>query len=349
MAVVLIVDDNADNRQLLTDIAESMKLETLQAANGGEAIQLAHEKLPDLIILDVNMPGMSGFEVCALLKGNPRTGNIPVIMLTAMTDVDHKVEGLRLGADDYVAKPFNPRELMERMRTRLRSKSNTDELLQTQQMIRDTFERYVSRSVVEQLLRDPEQVKLGGTLGEITVMFSDLENFTSISEQSEPNKLLLVLNAYHTMVVETIQECGGTVDKFIGDGVMALYNTPLVQSDHALRAVRTAMLILERMPAFQQQFEPLYHTKINFGIHTGQAVVGNVGAPNLMNYTAVGDTVNLAARLQSIAAHGQILISSATQAYVAAHVQTQSMGSMKIRGRREEVVAYEVISAPTQP
>jgi len=339
---VLIVDDNADNRQLLSDIAESMHLIAIEAAGGGEALRIAQEQQPDLIILDVNMPGMSGFEVVALLKSNERTAKIPVIMLTAMTDIEHRVQGLQLGADDYVAKPFNPRELMERMRVRLRSKSETDELILTKQMIRDTFERYVSPAVVEQLLREPGLVKLGGTVRAITVMFSDLENFTSISEQSEPNILLMVLNAYHTMVVQTIQENGGTVDKFIGDGVMALYNVPLTQPDHALRAVRTALMIQQRLTTFQTQFEPLYHMKINFGIHTGSAVVGNVGAPSMMNFTAVGDTVNLAARLQGLSSAGQILISQATQEALAGTIPTRLIGSTKVRGRREEVIMHEV-------
>jgi class 3 adenylate cyclase len=339
---VLIVDDNADNRQLLSDIAESMQLTPIEASAGGEALSIAQEKLPDLIILDVNMPGMSGFEVVALLKSNDRTAKIPVIMLTAMTDVEHRVQGLQLGADDYVAKPFNPRELMERMRTRLRSKSATDELILTQQMIRDTFERYVSPAVVEQLLREPGEVKLGGTMREITVLFADLENFTSISELSEPNRLLMVLNAYHTMIVQTIQEYGGTVDKFIGDGVMALYNVPLTQSDHALRAVNTALVIQSRLASFQTQFEPMYHLKINFGIHSGTAVVGNVGAPSMMNFTAVGDTVNVAARLQGMSSGGQILISEVTQQALRGGIRATLIGSMKVKGRREEVVTYEV-------
>jgi class 3 adenylate cyclase len=341
--VVLIVDDNADNRQLLADISDSMNLDVLQASNGAEALTMAQTQLPDLILLDVSMPGMSGFEVCGLLKSSERTMKIPVIMLTALSDVENRVQGLKLGADDYVAKPFNPRELMERMRVRLRSKSETDELRHVQQMIRDTFERFVSPAVVEQLLRDPTQVQLGGKLQEITVLFTDLENFTSISEQVDPQILLTVLNSYHTMVVQTIQEWGGTVDKFTGDGVMALYNTPLPQVDHVLRAVKTTLAIRDKLSAFQQQFEPTYHMKINFGIHTGMAVIGNVGAPSLMNFSAVGDTVNLAARLQGLATNGQILISSAAYEQVKNQVQTQLIGSTKVRGRREEVVTYEVI------
>ncbi len=345
MSRVLIVDDNSDNRQLLSDISDAMGLEILQAANGIDALQLAQSQLPDLILLDVSMPGMNGFEVCSLLKSNERTAQIPVILLTALNDVENRVQGLKLGADDYVAKPFNPRELIERMRVRLRSKTETDELRHVQQMIRDTFGRYVSPSVVEQLLRDPSHVQLGGKLQQITVMFSDLENFTSMSEQAEPNVLLTILNAYHTMVVQIIQECGGTVDKFIGDGVMALYNTPLEQPDHALRAVRTAMLIRARMPEFQSQFDPSFRTKINFGIHTGTAVVGNVGAPDLMNFTAVGDTVNIAARLQGLSTNGKILISSATYEAIQQEFETQLIGSQKVKGRRGEIVAYEVIGS----
>lgn len=342
MPVVLIVDDNADNRQLLADISDSMSLDVLEASNGIEAIDIAQTHLPDLVLLDVSMPGMNGFEVCEILKTTDRTMKIPVIMLTALSDVENRVQGLKRGADDYVAKPFNPRELMERMRVRLRTKSETDELRHVQQMIRDTFERYVSPVVVEQLLRDPLQVQLGGKLQEVTVLFTDLENFTSVSEQVEPDVLLKILNLYHTMVVETVQSWDGTVDKFMGDGVMALYNTPLPQEDHALRAVKTALAIRDRLPEFYQQFEPAYHMKINFGIHTGLAVVGNVGAPNLMSYTAVGDTVNLAARLQGLCSNGQILISSSTYDQIKESVETELIGSMKIRGRREEVITYQV-------
>ncbi|NDJ59856.1 MAG: response regulator [Chloroflexi bacterium] len=340
---VLIADDNSNSRQLLTDIVDSMGLEVVSAANGPEAVQQAQSAAPDLLILDVNMPGMSGFEVCAKLKSDPETSQIPILMLTALGDVENRVQGLKLGADDYLTKPFNPRELIERVKTRLRFKVETDELRNMQRVIRDTFERYVSASVVEQLLQDPTQVQLGGKLQEVTVMFIDLEGFTSMAERTDPERLLAILNQYHTMVVGMVREHGGTIDKFIGDGVMALYNTPLEQSDHALMAVRTALNIHERLAAFHEQFEPRYRLKYNFGIHTGMAVVGNVGAPDIMNFTAVGDTVNLAARLESTSANGQILISSATLDCLGDVVRTNPLGSLKMKGRAEEVTAYEVI------
>jgi class 3 adenylate cyclase len=315
----------------------------LEAANGIDALKLAQSRLPDLILLDVTMPGMSGFDVCARLKSDEQTQGIPVVMLTALSDVDHRVQGLKLGADDYLSKPFNPRELEERVRTRLRSKVETDELRSMQATIRTTFERFVSPSVVEQLLRDPAQVQLGGKLQTVTVLFADLEGFTSISEYTEPVKLLTILNLYHTMMVSMIREHGGTVDKFMGDGVMALYNTPLEQPDHARRAVMTAQHIRWVLGEFHRQFESEYQMQVNFGIHTGLAVVGNVGAPDMMNYTALGDTVNLAARLQGLSSGGQILISNATYDHLRDEVLTRAIGEMKVKGRMESVMTYEVL------
>lgn len=343
--LVLVADDINDSRQLLMDIVTSMGVACVQASNGPEALALAREHLPDLMLLDVNMPGMTGFQVMEALKADPETAQIPVLMLTALADIDSRVKGLSLGADDYLTKPYSPRELMERVRTRLRSKQESDGLRAMQQEIRRTFERFVSPAVVEQLLQDPGRVQLGGRLQEVTVMFIDLEGFTSISEWAEPEQLLQVLNTYHTMVVDVIREHGGTVDKFMGDGVMALYNTPLEQPDHAARAVQTALSISAQLPSFNLQFPEAYRMRFNVGIHTGMAVVGNVGAPEMMNYTAVGDTVNLAARLESAGAGGQILISGATCAQLHGVVPVRALGELKVKGRAESVTTYEVLAA----
>ncbi|MBL8157095.1 MAG: response regulator, partial [Anaerolineae bacterium] len=293
---ILVAEDNPNSRQLVKDILESVGYEALLAVDGPSAVAIAQAEIPDLMILDVNMPGMSGFEVCEIVKRDPKLAHIPVLILSAQTDIDSRVAGLGLGADDYVAKPFSPRELAARIDARLRTKSEADNLRNTREMIRKTFERYVAPSVVEQLLQDPSRIKLGGQLQDVTVLFSDLEGFTGVSEHADPERLLTVLNAYHELVVKIIQDHGGTVDKFIGDGVMALYNTPLPQEDHALRAVTTALQIQEQLESFSQQFEPQYRLKINFGINSGRAVVGNVGTHHLMDFTAVGDTVNLASR-----------------------------------------------------
>lgn len=343
MMKVLVCDDNTDSRQLIMDVIRSLGVEPVPASDGYQALSIVASQPVDLIILDVMMPGMSGFEVVESLKANEATVKIPILMLTAVSDLDNRVKGLKLGADDYLAKPFASRELLERVRTRLRVKTETDELRKQQQEIRSTFSRYVSSSVVEQLLHDPTQVKLGGRLQEVTVLFTDLQGFTTLSENTEPERLLSILNTYHTMMVRLIQGMGGTVDKFMGDGLMALYNTPLMQDDHALRAVQTALNIRELLPKFHEQFDPVHQMSINFGVHTGMAVVGNVGAPDLMNFTAVGDTVNLAARLQQMSSGGQILISGVTYARLSDRVDARMIGELNVKGRRESVVTYEVI------
>ncbi len=340
--IILVVDDNVDNRQLLKDIVTSMGHTAVPATDGEETLKLTHELMPDLIILDVNMPGMNGFEVLNHLKNDPKTRHIPVLMLTALNAAEHRVQGLEIGADDYLTKPFNPRELMERIKTRLRQKEQTDSLLNQQQAIRVTFERFVAPAVVEQLLRDPGKIALGGKLQEITVLFADLEGFTQMAEHTEPEKLLGILNRYHTLMANIVRDQGGTIDKFVGDGLMAIYNTPLEQPDHATRAVRTALNIRAGLEAFYLELEPEFRVQVNFGIHSGSAVVGNVGSPDLMNFTAIGDTVNLASRLQAMCSGGRILISEATYTRMNGAIISQNMGLMTVKGRGTPVLTYEV-------
>jgi len=340
---ILAVDDKADNIELIYDIVSALGHDVEKAYDGMQALAAVQVDLPDLILLDVNMPGMSGFEVVALLKANERTAQIPIIMITALSDIDNRVEGLGLGADDYLAKPFNARELAARVEARLRAKTETDNLRSTQEIIRQTFERFVSPSVVQQLLKDPSSVRLGGKLQELTVFFADMENFTTISEHADPERLLTALNLYHELIVEVVQANFGTIDKFIGDAVMALYNTPLDLPDHSIQAVRTAYQISKTLPEFHRQFEPKFRMNINFGIHTGMAIVGNVGAPQLMDFTAVGDTVNVAARLQGLSDGGQILISEATYELVKTCVKVRPLGQVNFKGRTVPVSTYEVL------
>lgn len=344
MKRILAVDDNPDNIQLIVDIVEDLGHNVMKAYDGYQALDAVQQVLPDLILLDVNMPGMSGFEVLAQLKANDDTKQIPVIMLTALAGIDHRVEGLGLGAEDYLVKPFSPLELIARIQARLRAKAHTDTLREMQEIIRKTFERYVSSSVVNQLLQDPTSIQLGGKLQTVTVFFADIQGFTATSERTNPETILAILNKYHEVIVEIVQQTGGTIDKFIGDAVMALFNTPLEQSDHPLRAVRAACRIRDALPSFHEHLPPEFQLQINFGIHTGPAVVGNVGAPQIMDFTAVGDTVNVAARLQDLSDGGQILISDATYQHVHQFIRANPMGAKTFKGRTEAVMTYEVLT-----
>jgi adenylate cyclase len=340
---VLVAEDNPEMRQLARDILNTMGLEVITAYDGPNALITAQTQQPDLVVLDIDMPGMNGFDVCAELKSNSTTAQIPVLMLTAQSDVEHRVHGLQVGADDYLSKPYSPRELIARVETRLRAKSASDDLREKQQILRKTFERYVHSSVVEQMLLNPTQVKLGGRLQEVTVLFADLEGFTALSERIDPEELLSVLNQYHNLIVSLILQHNGTIDKFLGDGVMALFNTPLPQDDHALYAVQTAVMMREALADFHMELEPAYRMGINCGIHTGMAVVGNVGTDQIMDFTAVGDAVNLASRLQGISHSNQILISHATYEQVKDFVSVHPIGAIHVKNRVEAVMTYEVL------
>jgi class 3 adenylate cyclase len=339
---ILVVDDNPDNLELVSDILSITKHELIMARDGLSALEKAEAIIPDLILLDVNMPNMNGFEVLERLKAQPSLADIPVIMLTAMGDVDSRVRGLGMGADDYLPKPFSPRELLARVDRSLRAKTTTDELRVQEQRVRNTFERFVAPSIVEQLLQNPSANRLGGDLQTVTVMFADLEGFTSLSERTDPETLLQLLNNYHSFLVRIISRYDGTVDKFIGDGVMVLYNTPRPQEDHIARAVKSALHIQDEIFWFHEKLAPQHRLKINFGIHSGLAVVGNVGTDHLMNRTAVGDTVNIASRLQSIADRGRILVSELVYLETERFVFGRSRGPLYVKGRSEPVLTYEI-------
>jgi len=340
---ILVADDHDLSRQMVADVIGTMGHEVVLAEDGPSALLSARVQMPDLLVLDVEMPGLTGFEVCRLLRAEEATAKIPIIMLTALTAAEDRVYGLDIGADDYLTKPFNPRELIARIEKRLRAKSESDELRGRQATIRRTFERFVSPRVVDKLLQDPSLVKLGGELQEVTVMFADLEGFTRMSERMHPGKLLSILNEYHQLVVDVVQRHHGTVNKFMGDGVMVLYNTPLPESDHALQAVATALDVRKSLPEFHQRFQPEHRLGINFGIHTGAAVVGNVGTARFMDFTAVGDTVNLAARLCELAERSQILISNSTYTQLSARADVRVVGPLQVKGRRDPVMTCEVL------
>lgn len=346
---ILVVDDTYENIILVRDVLEVAKYHVIEAKNGFEAIEIATAQLPDLILLDVNMPAMDGFEVCKILKNDDATRNIPVIMLTAQSDVDSRVEGIQVGADDYMVKPYSPRELLARVERSLRSKAISDdmratqaELRQQQRIIKQTFSRFVASSIVDELLKDPTRIKLGGQLQAVTVLFADLQGFTTLSEHTEPEQLLQLLNNYHTFMVNIVLKYGGTIDKFLGDGLMALYNTPIQQDDHIARAVKTALHIQDELYWFSQELPEKLRTKVNFGIHTGNAIVGNVGSENLMDFTAVGDTVNIASRLQDVATDGTIYVSAPVFEATQDFIFGRTRGLIPVKGRKGSIDSYQI-------
>ncbi len=340
---ILIAEDNVDSRELLSDILMSLGHEIVVSYDGVNALEMVEQEgLPDLFILDLDMPRKNGFEVVEALKSDPTSASVPIIMLTARGDLESRVQGLALGADDYLAKPFSPRELIARVNTRLRAKAETDDLRAQREIIQRTFSRYVAKEIIDTMLDNPAAIQLGGQLRPVTVFFADLEGFTSISEYEDHVRMLNILNQYHGFIVGLIKSNGGTIDKFLGDGVMALFNAPIDLDDHVFRAVKTALEIKQGLAAFHKTMLPQYQLKVNVGIHTGQAVVGNVGASDIMDYTAVGDAVNLAARLQALSHGNEITISEAVYQRVQDRILAETIGERQIKGREEGVTVFRV-------
>ena len=214
---------------------------------------------------------------------------------------------------------------------------------QEKEMIRERFEMYVAPSVVQRILSDPDAVRLGGVRQPITVLFADLHGFSALSERMAPEDLVVVLNRYISIIAQTIMAHEGTIDKFLGDGVMAFFNAPLPQPDHALRAAATALHLQDEIAKFHRRLTPDQQMKLRIGISTGEAVVGNVGTSRALNYTAIGSAVNLARRLQENAEPGQILISEGTLHMIYDRAEVRSLGPMPMRGQQREEHIFELL------
>lgn len=211
------------------------------------------------------------------------------------------------------------------------------------QMIRNVFERYVTPTVVDQLLSSPQMVQLGGARQRVTVLFADIRGFTSLAGQLPPELLFETLNHHLSLGAEAVLNYEGTLDKFMGDSIMAVFNAPLPQPDHAWRAIRAAVEMQHRIVAYSTTRPLQLRLQFGVGITTGEAVVGNIGTVELMNYTAIGQSVNLARRLQEAAKGGQILIDQPTYEAIAVNVKARALGTQDIKGFSAQVPVYEVI------
>jgi adenylate cyclase len=215
--------------------------------------------------------------------------------------------------------------------------------------IRQTFGRVVAPRVRDRLLSDPSHLRVEGVRQPLTVLFADLSSFTPFSERTQPEKLLPVLNAYLSLAAQVVLEQEGTLDKFVGDAVMAFWNAPDEQPDHTLRAVRAALGIQRAAAAHRVRLSPEHHLHYKVSISCGDTMVGNVGSEGLFNYTAIGNTVNLAQRLESIAAPGQILISEAVYLVMQDRIVVRRLADTKVKGMEQPVAVYELLGMkPTE-
>jgi adenylate cyclase len=362
---IVLADDNDAFREVTAQLLERAGYRVVTAGDGREALLAVKEHKPDLVLLDIMMPQVNGMD--ALRQVREEDPLVGIVMVTAFGSEKIAVDALTAGADDYLIKPLDYKEAfirlervlerchLRRERRRLREElaaaheelqaryteleASYGRIRELEEKTRELFERYLPSQVARYLIDDPSRANLGGERREVTILFADLRGFTALAERMSPEHLIEVVNGYLSLATESIFANGGVLDKFMGDAVMALYNSPLDQPDHALRAVKTAFALRESLDRRQQ--EPVLH--FGFGINTGEAVVGNVGSEALMNYTAIGDTVNVAFRLQEQAKEQQILLSRATYEQVKDSVEAKPLGWMRIKRRAEEAEVYEAV------
>jgi adenylate cyclase len=342
---VLIADDDWLNRDLLKAYLDTSGCEVITAADGHTALELALEKPPDLALVDVQMPRMDGLALCRALKSNPATQFIPVVIVTALDSDDEKVRAIDAGADDFVTKPYSSIALLARVRSLLRIKNLHDELESRNRLRRQVLDRFLVEDVTDVILTDPERyLKLGGDIRPVTVLFADIRGFTRFTEQHTAEQVIETLNHIFKSLSQVVFKHRGTFDKYLGDGFMAFYGAPIAGDDDAKRAVDTAIEMQQLFRKLREEAgEELTGLGLGIGLHSGEAVVGNIGSENIMDYTVVGDVVNVAKRLQEHSQSGQILLSRATyeQAHkVESEVEAERLEPIQVIGRMEPVPAY---------
>ena len=362
-ARVLIADDNTANLRILRTRLAADGYEVVTAADGEEALVVARDSTPDLILLDIMMPKVDGIEVCRQLKAAQGSGFTPIILVTAMTDAKDIVAGLEAGADEYLTKPVDHAALSARVRSMLRIKGLHDTVaVQAQEIARwnATLERRVAEQVAElervsrlkRFFSPPlaEAIVAGGAADplkphrrEISVVFLDLRGFTAFAETSEPEEVSEVLESYHAEVGRFIVEHEGTLERFTGDGMMIFFNDPAPVANPEERAVRMAEAMRARIRVLGAEWRRRgYDLDLGMGIAKGYATIGAIGFEGRRDYAAIGSVTNLAFRLCTEAAPGQILISQRIYAAVADLVEAKEVGPLQLKGFHRPVVAYEI-------
>ncbi|HWE60856.1 MAG TPA: adenylate/guanylate cyclase domain-containing protein [Chloroflexota bacterium] len=345
-ARILIVDDEPVNTRLLRLNLRSEGYQVLTASSGPEALQLTDADDVDLLILDVMMPGMSGYDVCRVLRAADATRFLPIILVTALKDVEDRVRGLEAGADDFISKPCDEVELKARVRSLLRIKALHEQLEQRNNLLLDALQRAVSPGVAAQILADPDRyLHPGGVRRAVTILFGDVRGYTSMAEELPPHEAMSILNTYLARIIEIVYRHGGTVNQLLGDGVMALFGAPIEHDDHPRRAAAAALEMQQAVGSLELEQFPQVRLRMGVGINSGDVVVGHIGSELRMDYTAVGDAVNLAARFEQNAGPGQILVTQATYEQIADHFEVQPVGTLRVHGREGWAQGYSVLRA----
>lgn len=368
---LLIVDDNETNRDILQARLSTQGYEIVQAGDGEEALAAVAEHHPDLILLDVMMPKLDGIEACRLIKANPDLPFIPIVLVTAKADTSDIVAGLDAGADEYLTKPVDQPALLARVRSMLRIKALHDQVRAQAAELTD-WNRTLGERVQAQLAEIeqaqhlkrflPPQVAAliaaGNTEAlkshrqEIVAVMCDLRGFTAFAEIGEPEDVTALLNDYHSTVVPLVFRYGGTLERFMGDGVLVIFNDPLPCDDPVRIAVRMALEMRDAVAGLARAWGKRGH-RIGFGvgIAQGYATIGQIGFEGRLEYSAIGTVTNLAARLCGEATDGQIVVSQRIAMQVETVVHLDPLGELSLKGLSRPILAFNILplASPTDP
>jgi adenylate cyclase len=370
---ILAVDDVPANLDILKVRLEAEGYEVFTAVDGEQGLEKVRELEPDLVLLDILMPKLDGIAVVKRLKSETGGRFVPVILVTAKADTRDVVQGLNAGGDDYLTKPYEQAALLARVRSLLRIKELHDksqqqaEQLERQSEQLANWNRLLEERVAEQMTKierisqlqrflaphvatmiassDAPDDALASHRREVTVVFCDLRGFTAFTDRSDPEEVMTVLREYHESVGELIFHYEGTLDRFIGDGIMIVFNDPIACDNHAERAVRLSLDMRERVNALSAKWRGRGHDLgFGIGIASGYATLGLIGFERRREYTAIGRVTNLASRLCGSARPGQIVIAQPVYARVEPDVEAAPLGELELKGFNRPMAAYEILS-----
>ena len=334
---LLVIDDNRVNRLLLVRGLEQDGHVVAWAENGRQGIDMLRAKPYDLVLLDIEMPELDGFQVLEQMLHDPQLGDIPVIMTSASDELDRVVKCIEMGAEDFLTKPLNPVLLRARVNASLEKKRLRDAQ-------RKLFRTFAAPEVAEELLRSG--LSLSGKHVQASAMFADIRSFTSLAEKQDPADTFEMLNNYFALMFDAITNHGGTLTQMMGDGLLAVFGAPIEHTDHKLQAVRAAMEMIENLEVFniEQQQRKKTTVAIGIGIASGTLIAGYSGTKQRATYTCVGDTVNLAARIEAhtrTAGH-PILIDKNTREGLPPDFAVAGLGPVLFKGKTEPVEVFGV-------
>jgi class 3 adenylate cyclase len=334
---LLVVDDNKVNRILLARGLEQDGHQVETAENGKQALEMLRLGSYDLVLLDIEMPEMNGYQVLEACLQDPELRNLPIIMTSSLDELDSVVKCIELGAEDYLNKPVNPTLLRARINASLEKKRLRDEY-------RRLFRTFATPEVAEQLLRDG--FSLGGKYVTASVMFADIRSYTTYSENEDPAEIIELLNDYFALMFDAIISHHGTVNQMEGDGLMAIFGAPVYHENHRELSVRAALEMLSLLEAFNG--ERIARGKpgiqIGIGIASGRMIAGYAGTQHRASYTCVGDTVNLAARIEDYTKQvgRPILIDKFTRDNLPENIQVEDLGEVTFKGKNQAVNIFAV-------